>query len=347
MKRTRIGGQAVIEGVMMKNHDKYAVAVRKPNNEIEVKLEEYKPISDRYKILRLPIIRGVFSFVESLVIGVKTLTYSSEFYEEEEETGEKTDKKGNKKQSILQDEKKNKAQDEEQDRGQKEKQSSGQNEKTAQTSKADSLVMFGTVAFSIVMAIALFMLFPAFLAELLGKVIKSHILLSVIEGIIRLAVFIAYVAIISLMKDIQRVFMYHGAEHKTINCFEAGELLTPENVKKYTRYHKRCGTSFLFIVMMISIILFMFINVDKVWLRMVIRVLLVPVIAGISYEFIMYAGKSNSKLAYVLSVPGMWIQRLTTREPDLDMIEVAIQSVEAVIDWRAYQEAEKNGELED
>ena len=216
-----------------------------------------------------------------------------------------------------------------------------------QQKRADDAAMIGTVLFSLVFAIALFMMLPAFIGELIDKVIDNRIIMSAIEGVIRLGIFLGYVALISLMKDIQRVFMYHGAEHKTINCFEAGVPLTPENVKKYSRYHKRCGTSFLFIVMIISIIVFMFISADTAWLRLVIRLLLVPVIAGISYEFIMFAGKSDSKLANALSVPGMWVQRLTTREPDLDMIAVAIKSVEAVIDWEAYQDAMHKGEIED
>ncbi len=331
VKRVRIGGQAVIEGVMMKNGDKYAVAVRKPDNEIEVDIQDYVSLGSRYKILRLPIIRGVVNFVESLVIGVKTLTYSASFYEDEEVVTKDSKQKKNDRKSGLEENRKEKA----------------KKEKTPeQQKKSDDLLMAGTVVFSLVFAIALFMMLPAFIVELLGKVIKSHVLIAIIEGIIRLAIFIGYVALISLMKDIQRVFMYHGAEHKTINCFEAGVSLTPENVKKYSRYHKRCGTSFLFIVMVISIIVFMFIKADTAWLRLLIRLLLIPVIAGISYEFIMFAGKSESKLAYILSVPGMWVQRLTTREPELDMIEVAIESVAAVLDWQSYQDAMKKGEIE-
>ncbi len=318
MKRVRIGGQAVIEGVMMKNNDKYAVAVRKPDKSIEVKVEDYVSVGSRNALFRVPIIRGVVNFVESLVIGVKTLTYSASFYDEEDD-----DKAGKNKEKK-------------------------QKERTPeQQKKADDALMFGTVAFSLVFAIALFMMLPAFIGEFIGKFIDSRVLMSVIEGIIRLAVFLGYVAAISLMKDIQRVFMYHGAEHKTINCFEAGVPLTPENVKAYSRYHKRCGTSFLFIVMMVSIIVFMFISADSAWVRLVIRLLLIPVIAGISYEFIMFAGRSNSCIANALSAPGKWVQRLTTREPDLDMIEVAIRSVEAVIDWKEYQDAMHNGEIEE
>lgn len=320
MKRARIGGQAVIEGVMMKYEDQYAVAVRKPDQEIEVKVESYTPIGEKYKILKLPILRGVVNFFESLVIGVKTLTYSADFYEEEEPAG----KSENKDDSRLSDTESNNG-----------------------SGSGDDLMMIGTVIVSLAIAIALFMLLPAFIAGLLEHVTKSNALIAVAEGVLRLVIFLAYVVLISLMKDIKRVFMYHGAEHKTINCFEAGDPLTPENVKKHSRYHKRCGTSFLVVVMIISIIVFMFINVKSMWLRLLSRVLLVPIIAGISYEFIMFAGRSDSKLANILSVPGMWVQRLTTKEPDLEMCEVAIRSVEAVIDWRAYQDAMKRGEIED
>ena len=322
MKRVRIGGQAVMEGVMMKNGDRYAVAVRKPDKDIEVKVVDYVSMASRSVFFRVPIIRGVVNFVESLVIGVKTLTYSASFYDDEEpEKAEKEKKEKKKERSTA--------------------------IACEQQKRADDAAMIGTVLFSLVFAIALFMMLPAFIGELIDKVIDNRIIMSAIEGVIRLGIFLGYVALISLMKDIQRVFMYHGAEHKTINCFEAGVPLTPENVKKYSRYHKRCGTSFLFIVMIISIIVFMFISADTAWLRLVIRLLLVPVIAGISYEFIMFAGKSDSKLANALSVPGMWVQRLTTREPDLDMIAVAIKSVEAVIDWEAYQDAMHKGEIED
>ena len=290
MKRVRIGGQAVMEGVMMKNGDRYAVAVRKPDKDIEVKVVDYVSMASRSVFFRVPIIRGVVNFVESLVIGVKTLTYSASFYDDEEPEKAEKEKKEKKKERTPE-----------------------------QQKRADDAAMIGTVLFSLVFAIALFMMLPAFIGELIDKVIDNRIIMSAIEGVIRLGIFLGYVALISLMKD----------------------------VKKYSRYHKRCGTSFLFIVMIISIIVFMFISADTAWLRLVIRLLLVPVIAGISYEFIMFAGKSDSKLANALSVPGMWVQRLTTREPDLDMIAVAIKSVEAVIDWEAYQDAMHKGEIED
>lgn len=318
MKRVRIGGQAVMEGVMMKNGDKYAVAVRRPDQKIEVKVVDYVSIGSKSAFFRIPIIRGVVNFIESLLIGVKTLMYSASFYDEEEDS-EGSDKENKPKKKELTPE---------------------------QQKRSDDLVMYGTVAFSLVFAIALFMMLPAFIGELIGRVVDSRVLMSAIEGVIRLVIFLGYVALISLMKDIQRVFMYHGAEHKTINCFEAGVPLTPENVKKYSRYHKRCGTSFLFIVMIVSIIVFMFIDAPSAWLRLLIRLLLVPVIAGISYEFIMFAGRSDSWISNVLSAPGKWVQRLTTREPDLDMIEVAIASVEAVIDWKEYQQAMHDGKIE-
>ena len=318
MKRVRIGGQAVMEGVMMKNGDKYAVAVRRPDQKIEVKVVDYVSIGSKSAFFRIPIIRGVVNFIESLVIGVKTLMYSASFYDEEEDS-EGSDKENKPKKKELTPE---------------------------QQKRSDDLVMYGTVAFSLVFAIALFMMLPAFIGELIGRVVDSRVLMSAIEGVIRLVIFLGYVALISLMKDIQRVFMYHGAEHKTINCFEAGVPLTPENVKKYSRYHKRCGTSFLFIVMIVSIIVFMFIDAPSAWLRLLIRLLLVPVIAGISYEFIMFAGRSDSWISNVLSAPGKWVQRLTTREPDLDMIEVAIASVETVIDWKEYQQAMHDGKIE-
>ncbi len=312
MKKCRIGGQAVIEGVMMKNYDKYAVAVRKPDDTIDVKVNDYVPVGEKVKLFKLPFIRGIFNFIESLVVGFKTLTYSASFYEEEEEETV-VDRAVSK---IFKD-------------------------------KAEDFVTFVTVILSIAIAIGLFMLLPAFLVQLLEKVITSRMLRSVIEGIIRLLIFIIYVALISMLEDIKRTFMYHGAEHKTINCLEAGDDLTPENVLKHSRYHKRCGTSFLFVVMMVSIVVFMFINTDSTLMRMVYRVLLVPVIASISYEFIMLAGRNDSEVVNILSKPGLWVQRLTTKEPDLKMAEVAIASVEAVLDWRAYLDAMRKGELED
>lgn len=317
MKQVSIGGQAVLEGVMMKNNDKYAVAIRKPDNEIEVKISEFKPAGSRFALFKVPIIRGVVNFIESLVIGVKTLTYSADFLEEEEEP--KTDRKI-------------------EDTDEKKTDEDKTNRNGTDKNNSDNLWMFGTVALSIVLAVGLFMLLPAFLASLLDKVIKNHFVLGLIEGVIRLIIFMIYVVLISRMKEIKRTYMYHGAEHKCINCLEHGDALTVENVMKHTRFHKRCGTSFLFIVMIVSILVFMCIDTDTMALRLLYRVLLVPVIAGISYEFIKYAGRSESLIANLLSKPGLWVQRLTTKEPEADMVEVAIKSVEGVLDWRKYLE---------
>ena len=297
VKKSTIGGQAVIEGVMMKNKDKYAVAVRKLSGEIEVEVSKCQSISDKVPFFRLPIIRGVVNFVESMVVGVKTLTYSASFYEDEEEEPTKMNQALDK---LLK-------------------------------GKTEDVMMGVTVCFSMLLAIALFMVAPYFATRLLERFSTSETMLVIVEGMFRIGIFLLYVALISQMKDMKRVFMYHGAEHKTINCLEHGEELTVENVKKYSRIHKRCGTSFLLIVMIISMIFFLFIRVDGLWARMAFRILLVPVIAGVSYEFIKFAGKSDSKIVQILSTPGMWLQKLTTREPEEDMIEVAIQSVESVL----------------
>ena len=321
MGRVSIGGQAVIEGIMMKNVDKYAIAVRKPDKEIELKIENYTPVSSKCKLFKLPIIRGVFNFVESLLIGVKTLTYSAEFYDEEEDDKTKGKDIEKNEEEII---------------------DNNSEEVAKKKETSDDLFMVGTVIFSIVLAVGLFMLLPAFLASLLDGVVKNHFALGLIEGVIRLAIFLLYVVLITLMEDIQRTFMYHGAEHKTINCLEAGEDLTVENIMKHSRFHKRCGTSFLFIVMFVSILVFMCIRTETVWLKLLYRVLLVPVIAGISYEFIKFAGKYDNAVANILSKPGLWVQRLTTKEPTEDMVEVAIKAVEGVLDWREYLEEQKN-----
>ena len=297
MKSSNIGGQAVIEGVMMRNGNDYAVAVRKPDQTIEVKKDQFIGLNARWHTKKIPIIRGVLSFIDSLVLGMSTLTYSASFFEDEEEAEKEKDKDG----------------------------------------KSDAVFMGLTVALSVVIAVVLFMLTPFFISSLFGKVIKSPMALAVIEGLIRIAIFFIYIVAISQMKDIQRVFMYHGAEHKTINCIEHGAELTPENAAKYSRLHKRCGTSFLLIVMVVSIICFMFIRVDNMALKIVLRVILVPVIAGVSYEVIQWAGRSESCLVNIVSKPGLMLQKLTTREPDLEMLEVAIASIEAIYDWRQFQ----------
>lgn len=307
MKSSNIGGQAVMEGVMMKNADRYAVAVRKPNQEIEVKVEDYQSFIKNKKVLSLPIIRGVFNFIDSMVLGMKTLTFSAGFFMEEEEENSEKEENIEKKENI------------EKDGG-----------------KANSIIMGLTVAFSIVMAIGLFMVLPYFISLLFKRVTDSATVIALAEGVVRIGIFVGYILLISRMKDIQRVFMYHGAEHKCINCIEHGLELNVRNVMKSSKQHKRCGTSFLLIVMVISIILFMFIRVDSPVWRVGLRILLVPVIAGISYEFIRLAGRSENKFVEILSKPGMWMQNLTTKEPDESMVEVAITSVEAVFDWKVY-----------
>ena len=295
MKYSGIGGQAVMEGVMMKNDSHYAVAVRKPDEQIEIKVDEYKGFGGKLRIKKWPIFRGIFAFIDSLYLGMSTLMFSASFFEEEESTTEKKD---------------------------------------------DSLAMGATVALSVLMALAIFFVLPYGLSTLFSKVIDSDMLVALIEGVIRMLIFVGYVVLISFMEDIKRVFMYHGAEHKCINCIEHGLELNVENVKASSKQHKRCGTRFLNIVMLISIIFFMFIRVDSKVLRLVLRLILIPVIAGVSFEFIRIAGRYDNKLVNIISKPGMWMQNLTTKEPDDKMIEVGIASVEAVFDWKKWQKEE-------
>lgn len=302
MKSSNIGGQAVLEGIMMKHNEEYAVAVRKPDGEISVKKEKYYSIVKWKVLTTTPFIRGVFNFIDSMVIGIKTLTYSASFYEEEEE-----------KEEVLTE------------------------EAVKKKEKKEKLLMGATVAFSVVAAVAIFMVLPYFLTSFLKGLIPSYQVRTVIEGLVRIGIFVLYVLLISRMEDIQRTFMYHGAEHKCINCIEHGLPLTVENVRKSSRQHKRCGTSFLFLVLAISIVLLLLIHVDSAVMRVVVRILLLPVIAGISYEVLKLAGRSDNILINLISSPGLAIQKLTTKEPDDDMIEVAIRAVEAVFDWRAYE----------
>lgn len=313
MRYSGVGGQAVMEGVMMKNKDKYAVAVRKPNHEIEVKVSDCKSVIKNEKLRNLPIVRGVVNFVESLSLGMKTLMYSASFFEDEEDAAKKENLSPEEKKKMEEKEK-----------------------------KEEKLLMSGTLAFSVVFALLLFFALPYFLSGFFHKVIASETLIALIEGLIRLAIFVGYIALISLTPDIKRTFMYHGAEHKCINCIEHGMELNVENVRKSSRLHKRCGTSFLLIVMLISIVFFMFIRVDSKILQLLLRLLLIPVIAGVSYEFIRLAGRYENWFLNIFSKPGMWMQRLTTKEPDDEMIEVGIASVEAVFDWRSWQKEEES-----
>ncbi len=293
-----IGGQAVLEGVMMKNQSKYAVAVRKPDGEIDIQVEEYKGVCADKAFVKLPLIRGVFAFIDSLILGMKVTMHSASFYEEE---------------GAAQD-----------------------TAKKASGSKSEDIMMGVTVVLSVIIAVALFMLLPFWLSDLLGKYIRNASLVAILEGVFRILIFVGYIVAISLMKDIRRLYMYHGAEHKCINCIERGRPLNVKDVMRSSRQHKRCGTSFLLFVVLVSVIVFFFIRVDNMALKLVLRLLLVPVIAGISYELIRLAGRCDNILIRILSAPGMWMQRLTTKEPDEEMVKVAIASVEAVFDWKAY-----------
>lgn len=304
MKSSNIGGQAVLEGIMMRHGDDYAVAVRKPDGEIFVQKEEYHSVIKWKALTKIPFIRGVFNFIDSMVLGIKTLMFSAEFYEDEEEV--KSEKE------LTE-------------------------EEIAKKEKQEKWMMNATVAISVVIAAAVFMVLPYFLSSLLKPLMPSYHLRTLVEGFVRIGIFILYIALISRMDDIQRTFMYHGAEHKCINCIEHGLPLTVDNVRISSRQHKRCGTSFLFFVLAISIILLMLIQVESTLMRVIVRIALIPVIAGISYEVLKLAGRSENPIINLLSRPGLAIQKLTTKEPDDSMIEVAIQAVEAVFDWRAYE----------
>ncbi len=293
-----IGGQAVLEGIMMKNGDKYSVAVRKPNGEIEVELDTYHGILEGSKIKKIPFIRGVFNFLDSLILGTRSLNFSATFYEDEDE------------QKNVKD--------------------------PAKKARQDKALTTLTTVLAVVLALTLFMALPYYTSVLLGRYVRNASLMAIIEGVIRIVIFVLYVAAISLMPDIKRVYQYHGAEHKCINCIEHGHTLTVENVMKSSKQHKRCGTSFLLFVMLVSVILFFFIRVESPVWRLLLRLLLIPVIAGISYELIRLAGPSNNILVKIISAPGLWLQRLTTKEPDEQMVEVAIKAVEAVFDWKQF-----------
>lgn len=310
MKSSGIGGQAVMEGIMMRNGSEYSVAVRKENGEIEVKKETYKGVGSKCKLFRLPFIRGIFSFVDSLVLGMKSLNYSASLFMEDGEEEEP-----------------------------------GRFEKWLQKKfgdKAEKVIMDLTMVISIILAMGIFMVFPTWVSKLMKPLLGNGIWMALFEGVLRIAIFIAYVGLISLMPDIKRTYMYHGAEHKCINCIEHGMPLTVENVMKSSKEHKRCGTSFLLIVMVISILFFLVIRPETLWLRLVSRILLIPVIAGVSFEFLRLAGNSDNPVVNLLSKPGLMLQGLTTKEPDEKMAEVAICAVEAVFDWKAYEEANFN-----
>lgn len=281
-KKITIGGQAVIEGVMMRGPELTATAVRTPEGKIEINSRPVNSISDRYPILKKPLLRGCVSLIESLVIGIRSLGYSAQMAGEEEE-------------------------------------------------QLSDRELAGTIAFAFVLAAVLFIAIPTGAAKLFHSITEDPVFLNLMEGVLRLFIFIAYIVGISRMKDIQRVFQYHGAEHKTIACFEAGEALTVENAMKHTRFHKRCGTSFLLIVMLVSIFVFAFLGWPSLIERIASRIVLLPVVAGISYEIIRFSANSDNCILGWAVKPGLWLQRLTTREPEPDMLEVAIESAKAVL----------------
>ena len=318
MKYSGIGGQALIEGIMMKNGDKYSIAVRKPDGDIALEIKDFKSITDGRAWMQLPVIRGAFRFIDSLRIGISSLMYSASFYEEEEPAQqEQSATEQPRKASFL--------------------------EKHLSPEQRESLTMTITLTLSLCMAIGLFMLLPVAAASILRKVTDSSFVIALAEGILRLAIFIGYISIVSRMKEISRTFMYHGAEHKCINCIEHGLPLDVEHVRISSREHKRCGTSFMLIVMVISIFVFMFVRVENIGLRLLSRIVLVPLIAGLSYELLQFTGRHEGRLVDIISRPGLWLQGLTTKEPEDDgMIEVAIAAVEAVFDWKAYEEGLEN-----
>ena len=297
MNYSGIGGQAVLEGVMMRNREKYAVAVRKTDGSIAVDVDDYKAAS-RFKLARrIPFLRGTFVFIDSLTLGLRAINASASYYDEEEAAGK---------------------------------------EKSAASDRREQAMTTLVTIISFVIAIAFFMLLPYFLASLFRRFVRSEALVAVLEGVLRIAVFVGYILCISLMKDIRRLFAYHGAEHKCINCLESGRPLSVENARRATRLHRRCGSSFLLFVMVVSVVLFFFIHAEALWMRLLLRIVLIPVIAGISYELIYLAGRTDNVIIRAISAPGLWLQRLTTREPDDEMLEVGIAAVEAVFDWKRY-----------
>ncbi len=297
VKKTSIGGQALIEGIMMKGPSKISTAVRKPGGEIEIKESNINPIF-KHKFFKLPIIRGSFVLIDALVNGVKELMYSAEFYGEEfeEDAFDKFLKK------VFKE-------------------------------KADTAIIYASVIIALIFSIGIFILGPTFLTNLLKGSITNTFLLNLVEGVIRVLLFVGYVYLVSKLEDIKRVFMYHGAEHKTIYCYENGEELTVENVRKYSTLHPRCGTSFMINVMLISIIVFSFFGWPNPFMRLVIRLAMLPVIAGLSYELNRYVGRCSNDNIFtrIITYPGFLIQKITTKEPDDSMMEVAIAAMNKVI----------------
>ncbi len=287
-----IGGQAVLEGIMMKNKEKYAVAVRKPDGGIAVELENSRGILEGNKLKELPLVRGVFNFIDSMILGTKCINFSASMYDGEEDK--------------------------------------------ADGGRGDKIAASLVTVLAVVFAVGIFVVLPSYLTTLFTKSLRNESMRAIIEGGLRILIFILYILLISIMKDIRRLFRYHGAEHQCINCIERGKPLTVRNVMHSSRLHKRCGTSFIFFVFLVSIVLFFFIRVDNPLMRVLLRILLIPVVAGISYEIIRLAGRFDNIFVKILSAPGMGVQLLTTKKPDKYMVEVAIAAVEAVFDWRGF-----------
>lgn len=303
MKRTSIGGQAVIEGVMMRGRKEYVMAVRTPNKDIMIEKKDVLPISAKFGLFKLPIFRGMAAFVDSMIMGTKIIMRSAEI------AGEETEEEAKEEPSKF--------------------------EKFLEAKFGDKLMdymIYVSVFISMMAAIGLFMLLPVWIGSFFKGFLPGVWALSIVEGLVRIGIFLLYLYAISKMKEIKRLFQYHGAEHKTINCFESEQDLTVENVKKHTRLHKRCGTSFLFLVMIISMVVFFFVSTDSIWLRFLSRIVLVPFVAGISYEVLKWAGSSDSKLVAAVSYPGLCLQKVTTAEPEDDQIETAIAALKGVLE---------------
>ncbi len=294
---TSIGGSAVMEGVMMRGPKEIATAVRKPDGEIEIDKRAVSSLVTKYHVNKIPVIRGVFAFFDSMISSIRALMWSAEFVDLEDDSESKFDKWLTRKFGD----------------------------------KVKDIVIYFSLFISVIFSVSLFFVLPHFITTLLDGFIKNNLILTLIEGVVRISIFLGYVLLASRMEDIKRVFQYHGAEHKTIFCYEAGLDLTVENARSMSRLHPRCGTSFLVYVMIISIILFSFVSWGNMWIRLGLKLLLLPVVAGISYEIIRWAGKSKNKVVCVISRPGMWLQKITTREPDDSQLEVAIVSMKAVL----------------
>ena len=297
-----IGGQAVLEGVMMKNKDRYALAIRKQDGTLTVEEGTHPGLLHDTFWTKTPFVRGIFMFLDSMMLGMKCINLSAKYYEEDPEAQEETIKE----------------------------------QEAEKAGFGDTLQSVLVIAFSLILAIGLFMLLPFFLSQLLTRITENRVLIAAVEGVTRLVIFLLYMVAISAMKDIRRLYQYHGAEHKCISCIESGKPLSIENARTSTRFHKRCGTSFVLLVVLVSIVVFFFIRTDNLLWRVLLRILLLPVISGISYELIRLAGRSNHPIVQMISAPGLWTQRITTKEPDDEMLEVAIASVEAVFDWKTY-----------